>query len=80
LSGDQPLAILDLDHDTRATNKDLQVLITAMASGTLQAAVVPEPTSFELAVISFIGIARLHPGRKEDGCNREAAQQPRRAF
>jgi hypothetical protein len=80
LSGDQPLAILDLDHDTRATNKDLQVLITAMASGTLQAAVVPEPTSFELAVISFIGIARLHPSRKERGCNREAAQQPRRAF
>jgi hypothetical protein len=78
LSGDQSSAILDLDHDTSATNKDLQVLITEMASGgSLAASVVPEPTSFELALISGIGIARLHRGRRvQRNPKRDARLQP----
>jgi hypothetical protein len=62
LSGDQASAILNLDHDSAATNKDLQTLINAMANGTVSAAAVPEPTSVELAVISCLVIARLRPG------------------
>src|SRR5262249_16323409 len=47
----------DLDHDGAATNKDLQALIGDLANSSFSPTIVPEPKSFELAVISCIGIA-----------------------
>jgi len=80
LSGGQASAILDLDHDTSPTNKDIQVLINEMASGAVQAAVVPEPMSFELAAIACLVIARLHPNRTTHrGPNRKVRLQRGRA-
>jgi hypothetical protein len=77
LSGDQASAILDLDHGTSPTNKDIQVLISAVASGAVPAAVVPEPGTFELAVVSCFVIARLHSRPTSwRGRKRKARAQP----
>jgi hypothetical protein len=66
LNDDDLLAIGDLNHDNKITNADIQGLI-GILSGAGSIAAVPEPASFTLAGLAFVGFSLKTLRRRATG-------------